>query len=157
MEMKKTLLTMGITTALTASGFSYAEWTGDAELGLSISGGNTENTTANAKLDIDSARNSWRHNIFADAYYAEDDDAKTAERYAVGYKPRYFMTDKDYVFAILRYDQDKFAFIDSRTTEVVGYGRQFISTPKHYLDGEIGLGARQTEYINDPSTDNLGR
>jgi len=70
----------------------------------------------------------------------------------LGYKPRYFLTDRDYLFAILRYDQDEFAFIDSRTTEVVGYGRQFIATKKHYLDGEIGLGARQTDYIVDPTT-----
>jgi len=155
MKISKTLLAISITTALTVSELSYAEWAGDAELGLSMSGGNTENTTANAKLDMDTAKASWRHNIFADAYYAEDDSEKTAERYAVGYKPRHFMTERDYLFAILRYDQDKFAFIDRRTTEVVGYGRQLIATKKHYLDGEIGLGARQSDYIENSSTDNL--
>jgi len=152
MKMKKTLLAMSMTAAMAASGFSYADWVGDAELGLSVSGGNTDNTTVNAKLDMDTAKNNIRHNIFADAYYAEDDNQKTAERYVLGYKPRYFLTDRDYLFAILRYDQDEFAFIDSRTTEVVGYGRQFIATKKHYLDGEIGLGARQTDYIVDPTT-----
>jgi len=155
MKIQKTLLAIGITTALTTGGISHAEWAGDAELGVSISGGNTKNTTANAKLDMDTANNSWRHNIFADMYYAEENSQKTAQRYAVGYKPRHFLTDSDYLFAILRYDKDKFAFTDQRTTEVVGYGRQFISTKKHYLDGEIGLGARQTDYITDPSTANL--
>lgn len=155
MDMKKKLMAISMTTVLASSGLVHAEWVGDAELGISISGGNTENTTANAKLDMDSAKDSWRHNIFADAYYAEDDDIKSGERYALGYKPRYFMNDRDYVFGILRYDQDEFAFIDSRTTEVIGVGRQFISTPKHYLDGEIGVGARQTDYIPDPTTTNL--
>ncbi len=155
MELKKTLMTIGMTAAIAASGMVQAEWIGDAELGISASGGNTENTTTNAKLDMDTAKDSWRHNIFADAYYAKDDDTKTAERYALGYKPRYFVSDRDYVFGILRYDQDEFSFIDGRTTEVVGVGRQFISTPKHYLDGEIGVGARQTDYVVDPTTVNL--
>jgi len=155
MKLKKTLIAIAVGTGLSLSGVSQAEWAGDAELGLSSSSGNTENTTANAKLDMDTAVDSWRHNIFADAYYAEDDSIKSAERYALGYKPRKFLNDKDYLFGILRYDQDEFAFIDSRTTEVVGIGRQFISTPKHYLDGEIGIGARQTDYIVDTSTANL--
>lgn len=155
MELKKSVLAITVTGVLAASGASQAQWTGDAELGMSISTGNTENTTANAKLDMDAAAQKWHHNIFADAYYAEDDDEKTAERYALGYKPRYFMTDRDYLFGILRYDQDKFAFIDQRTTEVLGVGRQFISTNKHYLDGEVGVGARQTEYQDDPSTEDL--
>lgn len=112
MELKKTLLATGISAVLATSGAAHAEWAGDAELGVSIASGNTENTTANAKLDMDTAKDSWRHNIFADAYYAEDDEVKSAERYALGYKPRYFVTEKDYVFGIVRYDQDKFAFID---------------------------------------------
>lgn len=155
MKLNKTLLVTSVTAAMIISSAAQAKWIGDAELGVTISSGNTENATANAKLDMDSVQNSWRHNIFADAYYTEDDNKKTAERYAVGYKPRYFVTSKDYVFGIARYDQDKFAFIDQRTTEVLGYGRQFLSSAKHYLDGEIGLGARQTEYIDNTSTDSL--
>ncbi len=155
MKFNKTLLTIGVFSALVISSPSHAEWTGDAELGISSSSGNTENTTVNAKLDLDAAKDRFHHNIFADAYYTKDDGTKTAERFAIGYKPRYFVTDKDYLFGILRLDQDEFAFIDRRTTEVLGYGRQFISTAKHYLDGEIGLGARQTDYVTDPSTSTL--
>jgi len=153
--MKNTLLTISTAAALAASGVSYGQWAGDAELGMTISSGNTENTVVNAKLDVDTMMKDWRHNLFADAYYTKDDGTKTAERFAIGYKPRYFMTQKDYLFAIARYDQDEFAAINGRTTEVLGYGRQFISTPKHYLDGEIGLGARQTDYLNSPDTEDL--
>lgn len=130
-------------------------WTGDVELGYSRTDGNTKTTTTNAKLDMDHAVDKWRHNVFADAYYSKNNSVKTAERYALAYKPKYFMDKQNYVFGLLRYDQDKFSFIDQRTTEVVGVGRQFINNPVHYLDGEIGVGARQTDYVIDATTTNL--
>ncbi len=154
--MKKLKLTAYISAATLLVGtHAVSAWTGDIELGYSSSSGNTENTSLNAKLDVDQASGSWRHNIFGDVYYAESDGDKTAERYALGYKPRYFMTDKDYLFGLLRYDSDEFAFIDSRTTEVFGYGRLFFNDDKLYWDGEIGVGARQTDYLEDPSTVDL--
>lgn len=152
--MKKQALAIALTTlTLGAAHAAEPAWTGEAELGVVLASGNTDTTTANGKLDMDYAAGTWRHNIFADAYYASDDDEKTAERYALGYKPKYFFTDKDYVFGLLRYDSDEFADIDHRTTEVVGYGRQLISTDVHYLEAEIGAGARQSDYI--VNADNL--
>ena len=155
MKYKRTMLAISFTSVFTVSSLSYAGWTGDAEFGMSLSSGNTKNTTANAKLDLDTVVDRWRHNIFADGYYAEDDDTKTAERFALGYKPRFFFTNKDYAFGIVRYDQDEFAFIDNRATGVAGYGRQFLSTPKHYLDGELGLGMRKTNYYDNVDTATL--
>jgi putative salt-induced outer membrane protein len=154
--MKKLILANSISALILAAGASAASaWTGDFEVGYSSSSGNTENTSLNAKVDIDHANGSWRHNIFGDIYYAESDGDKTAERYALGYKPRYFLTDVDYLFGLLRYDTDEFAFIDNRYTEVAGYGRLFFNDDKYYWDGEIGVGARQTDYHDDPSTIDL--
>jgi putative salt-induced outer membrane protein len=154
--MKKSILAASSSAILLLAGTAPASaWTGDVELGYSNSSGNTDNTTLNAKLDVDKAKGSWRHNIFGDVYYAETDNDKTAERYAIGYKPRYFLTEKDYVFGLLRYDSDEFTFIDNQTTEVVGYGRLFLNDNKYYWDGEIGAGARQTDYIEDPSIADL--
>lgn len=138
-----------------ASPATTLAWTGDAELGYSSSGGNTDTTIVNGKIDMDNAVASWRHNFFGDAYYTEDNGSKTAERYAMAYKPKYFIDDENYLFGLLRYDQDKFSFIDQRTTEVIGVGRQFINTAIQYLDGEVGIGARQTDYKVDPSTVSL--
>ena len=129
--------------------------TGDAELGYSRTDGNTETTTTNAKIDMDHAMDKWRHNLFGDAYYSKNNGVKTAERFALAYKAKYFMSKQNYVFGLLRYDQDEFAFIDQRTTEVLGVGRQFINTPVHYLDAEVGVGARQTDYTVDPATATL--
>ncbi len=126
-------------------------WAGSAELGFSNTTGNSKDRTLNARLDIDYAQDRWRHNFFGDVYYAEADSNKTAERYVLGYKPSYFLTDRDYVFGTVRYDRDKFADIKHRWTEVIGYGRQLINTPDAYLEAEIGAGARQTDYVLNPN------
>ncbi len=152
--MNRKLLALGVITGVMSAQPAFA-WTGDAELGASLTSGNTENTNVIAKLDVDTAANSWRHNLFGDIYYAEDDNLKSAERYSAGYKPRYFFTAQDYLFGLVRYDQDKFSFIDDRWTEVLGYGHLFLNSTAHYLDGEIGVGARQSTYVVDPSTANL--
>ncbi len=153
--MTKKLLALGVGLGLIGAQPAFAAWTGEAELGAAISGGNTETTVVNAKLDMDAAADRWRHNIFGDVFYSEDNSVKTAERFAIGYKPRYFMTEKDYVFGLLRYDQDEFGGYDGRWTEVLGYGRQILNNKVHYLDGEIGVGARQTEFTNDDSSDEV--
>lgn len=121
-------------------------WAGSAELGFSNTSGNSKDRTLNTRLDMDYSHDQWRHNIFGDAYVASADGDRTAERYVVGYKPNYFLTDKDYIFGVLRFDKDQFAGINERYTQVLGYGRQLINTPETFLEAEVGAGARQTKY-----------
>jgi putative salt-induced outer membrane protein len=142
---------LGCIVAQSAAAF----WTGDAEMGVSLTSGNTETNVVNAKIDMDATHNRWRHNIFGDTFYSEDSGTKTAERYSLGYRPRYFLTEANYVFGILRYDQDEFSFIDNRTTEIAGYGRQIVNSAVQTWDAEIGAGLRQTDYIDDPGTEGL--
>ena len=121
-------------------------WAGSAELGFSNTTGNSKDRTLNTRLDMDYSHDQWRHNIFGDVYVASADSETTAERYALGYKPNYFLTDVDYIFGVLRFDQDKFAGVNERYTQVLGYGRQLINTPETFLEAEVGAGARQTKY-----------
>lgn len=132
--------------ALVATPVLADGWAGSAELGFSNTSGNSKDRTLNVRLDMDYSHDQWRHNVFGDVYVAAADGSRTAERYALGYKPNYFLTDVDYVFGMLRFDKDKFAGINERYTQVVGYGRQLINTPETYLEAEIGAGARQTRY-----------
>ncbi len=153
--MKKNYLMIPAAAMLLLAGGAQAQWKGDAELGITSATGNTETTNINGKIDATHEDGKWKHNAFAEAYYAEDQSTKTAERYVLGYKPKYFLTDKDYMFGLLRYDKDEFSFIDGRTSEVLGYGRQILDTDVHKLEAEIGLGARQTNYVTAPSTASL--
>lgn len=129
-----------------------AAWVGQAEFGFSNTSGNTQTTVFNSKVDLSRTIERWRHNLFGEAYYAETDSVQNAERYLAGYKPSYFFTEKNYMFGMLRYDRDKFSLISSRFNEVIGYGRQVVNNDFHTLDAEIGGGARQTNYVPDPTT-----
>lgn len=147
--MKKIL----ICTAMLATAWLPAQaqgWTGSAELGFSNTSGNTSDRTLNTRLDMDHAKDQWRHNIFGDIYHATANSTRTAERYTLGYKPSYFLNDRDYVFGTLRYDRDEFADISRRWSEVLGFGRQMINNDQTYLELEAGVGARQTRYVNNP-------
>lgn len=147
--MKKILI---CTTLLAAACLpAHAQgWTGSAELGFSNTTGNTKDRTLNTRVDMDHAHGLWRHNIFGDIYHATAENVRTAERYALGYKPSYFLNDSDYIFGTARYDSDKFADIDSRWSQVVGLGRQLINNKQTYLEVEAGVGARQSRYIVNP-------
>lgn len=138
-----------------AAGPACAAWTGNAEFGFSNTTGNTQTTTANLKVDLERRTGNLRHNLFGEGFYSENDSVKNAERYLAGYKPSYFFTEKNYLFGMLRYDRDRFNLISSRFNEVLGYGRQVINNAFHTLDGEVGLGARQTTYVSNPSTQNV--
>jgi len=153
--MKKNILALTLAVGAAMAGPAGAQWTGNAEFGFSNTTGNTETSTANLKVDLNHVVGSWRHNLFGESFYSDNNSIKSAERYMAGYKPSYFFSEKNYMFGILRYDQDRFAFINSRFNEVLGYGRQVFNTRIHVLDGEIGLGARQTDYVSDPSTADL--
>jgi putative salt-induced outer membrane protein YdiY len=58
------------------------------------------------------------------------------------------MSNKNYIFNLLTYHQDKFENIGSRIADVVGRGRHLIKNKKHSLSNELGLGLRQTKYVD---------
>lgn len=126
------------------------EWTGDFELGFSNTGGNSRDTTLNTSFDVTHENERWHQDLFGAAYYARSDGDRTAERYSLGYKPRYLLNERDYVFGTLRYERDRFSDILHRWTEILGVGRRFIDTPTTELELEVGAGARQTRYDVNP-------
>src|SRR3569623_1679705 len=153
--MKKNILALTLAVGAAMAGPAGAQWTGNAEIGFSNTTGNTETSTANLKVDLNHVVGSWRHNLFGESFYSDNNSIKSAERYMAGYKHSYFLSEKNYMFCILRYDQDRFAFINSRFNEVLGYGRQVFNTRILVIDGEIGFCERQTDYVYDPSTADL--
>jgi len=155
MVFKNTLVSASLVCTLLASEVSHADWVGDFELGLSNSRGNTENTTVNAALDMSKKNDSWEHNIFGQFYYSKSGSQRGAENCFIGYKPSYYLTEKNYIFSFLRYGQDKYASIDHRTTLVSGVGRQIIAMKNHRLQTELGIGGRQTIYMSSSSTEDL--
>lgn len=154
MNTIKTALTL-IPLCLTSITFSAqaSTWSGEAELGAVVTSGNTETQTVNAKGKLVNEREKWKHTGFVWALNAADDVRTTAERYGVIAKSDYKISEFDYVFINISYEDDRFSGYEYQATESLGYGRRVIHQPNVSLDLEGGPGARQGE-IKDGDSEN---
>ncbi|MDR9436743.1 MAG: DUF481 domain-containing protein [Thiohalophilus sp.] len=132
---------------------SASQWDGAAELGFIMNRGNTDSDSLNAQLRVENSHRKWRHRGEAKVLRISEEDTTTAESYEVSGRSEYLLDDNDYLFGTLRYESDEFAGYDQRTTEVLGYGHQFLKKENMHLKGEFGAGGRQTEFV-DGTDDN---
>jgi len=122
-----------------------SRWTGETELGLVSTSGNTETQTISAKAKGANERDKWKHEASLDVLNSEDKQTTTAERYALIGKTNYKLSNLDYVFGMATYEDDRFSGYDWRASEFVGYGRHVIKKDDLTLSLEVGLGARQSK------------
>jgi len=147
-------------------------WSGSAALGASFASGNAESNNINGSLRLIKSHNRWEHvltgSVFkgssttvvtqrdADGAVVLDDngfpqreivEGDNSDRLTLGYQPRYFFSPKLYAFAILSYETDEPANIDSSTRQIVGAGYSFYRDASGYLSGEVGLGNKTLEPV----------
>lgn len=130
-------------------------WKASAELGYVATSGNTETETLNAKMAVANERDKWRHEGEITAMNASDEVQTTAEKYTLFAQSNYKMSEIDFIFGNIDYENDKFSGYDYRVTESIGYGRRVINQPELILDLEIGPGARQSK-LETGETDSEG-
>lgn len=130
-------------------------WSGDAELGLVLTRGNTQTSNTNAQFKLENERQYWTHRFSAAYLEASDTGQTTAQRSVLDFNSHYKFRPLDYVVMTVRYDRDRFSGYQHRISETVGYGRRILVSDTNQLDGEIGAGARQTRYL-DGTHDNEG-
>lgn len=121
------------------------EWAGDLSVGYLASSGNADTQSLNAKLGLVFRAEPWKNTFAAAAVASSDDEGSTAERYLVGDKLDYSLTERDYLFAAVEWEKDLFAGVRERLSETGGYGRHLLLGPVHTLDAEIGAGYRRQE------------
>ena len=154
------MLRPGVLAALLLSpSLSHAAWKGEAAAGLLTTSGNSESESFNGKFLLDWTQAPWKNSFSATAINQGDEDGRTAERYTVGDKLDWHMTERDYLFGAVDWEKDLFGGFRERTAETVGYGRHILMGPVHTLDLEIGAGARQTEEqdTGDKENEAIGR
>jgi len=128
-------------------------WSGEAELGIITTRGNTNTSTSNAKLKVEYKDAPWTHQMKLESVRAEDNGQTTADRFEAAYRNKYQFSERGYYFGVIRYEDDVFAGFDQRTTEIIGYGRNVYQGKVFKLDFEVGVGARQTEHTDNTSSD----
>ena len=96
-----------------------------------------------------------RHNYFANYLQSENDNVTSADRFLVGYKLDWKLTDYSYVWGEIRYEQDDFSSYDNQMTGSTGYGRHVINNDVQTLDLEGGIGFRSSELISGETQDEV--
>jgi putative salt-induced outer membrane protein len=122
-----------------------ADWSGKGSFGGVLSRGNTETETINLNIDVANERDRWVHKAGASMLRTVNDDVTSADRWELRGETNYKLTDRSYLFGTLRYEDDAFTDFEYQATLAGGYGYRFIATETTKLEGQIGLGVRQTE------------
>jgi len=146
--MKNLLKVMIVVPTLMVTSHAYAQWTGQAGLGIVAASGNTDNRSISGTVGVGKQSGAWKHNLFADVYKAKTNGAESADRFMLGYKADRNFTDRLYGWGTLRYETDSFANIDRRIVGGVGVGYKVLLGPVHFLDLEGGLGYQTTDFID---------
>ena len=130
---------------LLAAGPANAEWKGKGELGIVFARGNSDTDTANAKVDMATEGDRWKHGFGIALLRAANAGDKTAERYGVSWQSDYKISELTYWFNGLRYEQDKFSGFDYQASATTGLGRKFINTDRTKFSGQAGVGYRRSK------------
>lgn len=125
---------------------------GQVALGYLATSGNTESESLNLKFGGDYYGEVWHHALNGHSVKASTSGIRTAEAYGLSWQSERNFGDKSYLYARAAWDKDKFGGYDQQIREIVGYGRHFIDTERHELNGEIGVGQRQSD-LRDGTTD----
>ena len=121
---------------------AQAQWTGKAELGVLVADGNTQSTSANAKLDLTREGTLWKNNFYAAALYGENGEFSNAERYEARYQADRKITDRLSWFFAIRGEEDRFSGFAYQATASTGVTYKFIDNPTTKFDGSLGAGYR---------------
>ncbi|NRA72630.1 MAG: DUF481 domain-containing protein [Gammaproteobacteria bacterium] len=151
--MKKLLVSAAILAVM--SNVVMAEemrsWSAAAELGGTMTTGNTETSTIKAKIDATHTIIDWKNDYYADVLYSEDEDGKTASRWKLGAKGNYLLDQDSGIFALAEHEQDQFSDYDSITSIAAGYSRRIYHSDTSTLNGDIGPGMKFFDVKNAPS------
>ncbi|MDG4868410.1 DUF481 domain-containing protein [Guyparkeria sp. 1SP6A2] len=121
------------------------QWTGEAEFGASVTTGNTDSTNVNGKLKIGYLTGPWEHRFRLEALQASEEGEDTASRVLGEFESRYAMSERNYLFGVLRGTHDEFSGYKYQASAAAGYGRKLWISDKGHWDAEIGPGVRIAE------------
>lgn len=124
-------------------------WSGEAEIGILVTRGNTHTSSQNIKLGVAYTTGKWEHKLRLASLHSTDSGVVSADRFSALYRSTRQIGMKAYAFGDLRHVNDRFAGFIFRNTEVIGYGRKLYRTSTFKWDAEVGGGARQSHYTDD--------
>ncbi len=130
---------------------------GSVNGGYLAQSGNTTSSSLTADSTLTWYGNTTAWSLWGNASNTSSNDERSSEKYAIGGRSRYNMTDYDYLFGQASWLTDRFNGYHARDVLTAGYGRQFLNGPVHSLRFEFGPGVRYDKYTDgDTKTTALG-
>ncbi len=124
--------------AMLSPSVAKAEWSGGLSGGAVIRDGAQSNRI---RLSLSNDTRPLSHHIYADWIQSRGEDS-----YELGYRPRYWVTEKLYGLVDLSFRTDPVININRETTEAIGVGYQFLGNSQQSAVAEVAVGARQITF-----------
>ncbi|TFG87913.1 MAG: DUF481 domain-containing protein [Chromatiales bacterium] len=126
-------------------------WSGTLAAGYAKTSGNSDSSAANFKGEGRYDKERWHHILGATAIGTssaadrDSDSVTTAEAYWAGFKSQYDITNAYYGFGSIDWYKDRFSAYDQQLYEAAGLGWRVLRGEVHFLDIEVGAGAKQAD------------
>ena len=124
-------------------------WSGEVELGGSISTGNTDETTLAVAVDLERETPKWGHDLNLTVDRKRESGETTKDRYFLAYSSRRKLSPRLYAVGVLWGERDRFAGYDFRFSESLGLGYRLLDRPALKLRVEAGPALRQAGYLSN--------
>lgn len=111
---------------------------GNLNAGYLAQSGNTKSSSLTADSTLTWYGNTTAWSLWGNASNTSANDERSSEKYAVGGRSRYNMTDYDYLFGQGSWLTDRYNGYRQRDVFTAGYGRQFLNGPVHSFRFEFG-------------------
>ncbi|GAB2658081.1 DUF481 domain-containing protein [Arenimonas aestuarii] len=141
--MNRTLLVLACLASPAAA--SAATWQPNAELGIVNTTGNSETTSINGRFGLKAEEDLWLHDYYLAALRSESDGELTANRYELGAKSDRMLTERSYLGAAGRYENDDFSPYAYQATLALNYGGWLLREEGQSFKIEGGPGIRRAE------------
>lgn len=133
-------------TALDDPSSAKKSFDGSVDAGYTAQSGNTANSSLAANSTLTWFQPNTAYSLWGAARNTSANNQRSSERYQLGGRTRYNLTDRHYIFGQASWLTDRYNGFDSRSVLTTGYGRQVMTTPLHNLRVEFGPGVRHDEF-----------
>lgn len=123
-------------------------WSGEGQVGLSNSTGNTRNTGISLGLSFERNGLQWRHAFNATVDYSRNNGVVDKDRYFASWESDYKFSKRAYAVGLTSWESDRFSGFHSRISESLGLGYALVRTDDMKLSIQGGPALRQTDYIS---------
>ncbi|BDM63513.1 hypothetical protein NFHSH190041_09650 [Shewanella sp. NFH-SH190041] len=127
-------------------------FSGDAELGGTLTTGNSKSASIKGRLDMKHELGQWENKYLLEALYSENDDGDSedstvTQTYQAGIQGNYRFDPRRYLFANGNYFRDPSTGYNYTVTTALGYGHRLHHSDNAFIDVEIGPGYQYQRLI----------